>query len=97
MTHLSSGGGARDTSPLSETLAGVQCSGEGWVGGAGQHSIHTLLFFAQRPFRLKKMPGLLIISISNGLFKSGHVKVRGSDINHTDSPFPTVELVSAYR
>lgn len=40
------------------------------------------------------MPGLLIISILNGLFKTGHVKVRGLEINHTDSSFPPVELVA---
>lgn len=40
------------------------------------------------------MLGLLIISILNGLFKTGHVKVRGSEINHTDSSFPLVELVA---
>lgn len=41
------------------------------------------------------MLGLLIISILHGLFKAGHVKVRGLAINHTDSPFPSVELVAA--
>lgn len=41
------------------------------------------------------MPGLLIISILNGLFKTGHVKVRDSEINHADSSFPRVELVAA--
>lgn len=40
------------------------------------------------------MLGLLIISILNGLFKTGHVKVRGLEINHTDSSFPPVELVA---
>lgn len=39
--------------------------------GAGEHSIHTLLFFfAQCLLRPKKMPGLLIISVLNGLFKT---------------------------
>lgn len=38
------------------------------------------------------MLGLLIISIPNGLFKAGHVKVRGLEINHADSSFPPVEL-----
>lgn len=41
------------------------------------------------------MPGLLIISILNGLFKTGHVKVRDSEINHADSSLPRVELVAA--
>lgn len=41
------------------------------------------------------MPGLLIISILNGLFKTGRVKVRDSEINHADSSFPLVELVAA--
>ena len=50
VTRLSSGGGGRDTSPLSGTLAAAQCSGEGWAKGAGKHSIHTLLFFLLRFF-----------------------------------------------
>lgn len=41
------------------------------------------------------MLGLLIISTLNGLFKTGHVKVRGLEINHADSSFPLVELVVA--
>lgn len=52
-------------------------------------------FFAQCLLRAKKMPGLLIISTLNGLFKPGHVKVRDSEINHADSSFPLVELVAA--
>lgn len=40
------------------------------------------------------MLGLLIIYVLNGPFKTGHVKVRGLDINHTDSSFPPVELVA---
>lgn len=91
VTRLSSCGADRDTSPLSETLAGVQFTGEGWAWGAGNHSIHTLLFLLLRP---KKMVGLLIISILKGLFKTGHVKVRGFGINPTDSSFPPVELVA---
>lgn len=41
------------------------------------------------------MLSLLIISTLNGLFKTGCVKVRDSEINHADSSFPLVELVSA--
>lgn len=52
-------------------------------------------FFAQCLLRAKKMPGLLILSTLNGLFKTGHVKVRDSEINHADSSFPLVELVAA--
>lgn len=69
--------------------------------GAGYYSIHTplfcfsFLFFAQCRLRAEKMPGLLIISTLNGLFKPGHVKVRDSEINHADSSFPLVELVAA--
>lgn len=60
------------------------------------HSFVFFLFFlAQCLLRAKKMPGLLIISILNGLFKTGHVKVRDSEINHADSSFPPVELVAA--
>lgn len=42
------------------------------------------------------MLGLLIISILNGFsgLKTGHVKVRGLNINHPDSSFPPVELVA---
>lgn len=96
MTRLSSGGHGRDTSPLSETLAGAQCSGEGWAQGRAtiQSTLFCFVFFAQCLLRPKKMLGLLIISILNGLFKTGHVKVRGSEINHTDSSFPLVELVA---
>lgn len=90
VTRLSSGGAGRDTSPLSGTLAGAQCRGEGWAWGAGSHSIHTPLFLL---LRFKKMLGSLIISIVKGLFKTGHVKVRGLGINHTDSSFPPAELV----
>lgn len=54
-----------------------------------------LFFFAQCLLKAKKMPGLLIISTLNGLFKTGHVKVRDSEINHADSSFPLVELVAA--
>lgn len=95
MTRLSSGGGGKDTSPLSGTLAGAQCSGEGWVRGRASIQSALLCFFAQCLLRPKKMLGLLIISILNSLFKTGHVKVRGYDINHTDSSFPPVELVAA--
>lgn len=63
------------------------------------HSFVLFLFsffpFAQCLLRAKKMPGLLIISTLNGLFRKGHVKVRDSEINHADSSFPPVELVAA--
>lgn len=96
MTRLSSGGHGRDTSPLSETLAAAQCSGEGWAQGRATIQSTLLCFFlAQCLLRAKKMPGLLIISTLNGLFKTGHVKVRDSEINHADSSFPQVELVAA--
>lgn len=65
------------------------------LGGGNAFIPHTLLFFfAQCLSRPKIMLGLLIISTLNGLLKTGHVKVRGLDINHTDSSFPTVELVA---
>lgn len=101
MTRLSSGGHGRDTSLLSEALAGAQCSGEGWARGRATIQSTPFCFFvflgggfAQCLLRPKKILGLLIISILNGLFKTGHVKVRGLEINHTDSPFPPVELVA---
>lgn len=56
---------------------------------------HSFVFLAQCLLRAEKMPGLLIISILNGLFKTGHVKVTDSEINHADSSFPLVELVAA--
>lgn len=95
VTRLSSGGGGRDTSPLSGTLAGAQCSGEGWARGRASIQSTLFCFFARCLLRPKKMLGLLIISVLNGLFKTGHVKVRGLDINHTDSSFPPVELVAS--
>lgn len=85
------------------TLAAAQCSGEGWAQGRATIQ-STLLcfgfvlfffsFFTQCLLRAK-MQGLLIISTLNGLFKTGHVKVRDSEINHADSSFPLVELVAA--
>lgn len=59
------------------------------------HSGRALLFSVQALLRPKKLPGLLIISISNGLFKTGCVKVRAFDINHADSSLPPVELATA--
>lgn len=91
MTNLSSGGAGRDASPLSGTLAGAQCSGEGWAWGRASIQSTLLCFLLLRP---KKMLGFLMISILNGLFKIGHVKVRGLGINLTDSSFPPVELVA---
>lgn len=70
------------------------------LGGGQPFNPHPFVFlffggfFAQCLLRPKKILGLLIISILNGLFKTGHVKVRGLEINHTDSPFPPVELVA---
>lgn len=80
--------------PLSGTLTGAQCSGEGWARGRATIQSTLFCFFALCLLRPKKMPGLLIISVLNGLFKTGHVKVRGLEINHTDSSFPPVELVA---
>ena len=76
VTRLSSGGVGRDTSPLSGPLAGAQCSDEGLDQGraAIQTKLLCFVFFALPLLR----PGLLIISISNGLFKIGYVKVRDS-------------------
>lgn len=85
------------------TLAAAQCSGEGWAQGRATIQstlfcfvfVFFFFFFAQCLLRAKKMPGLLILSTLNGLFKTGHVKVRDSEINHADSSFPLVELVAA--
>lgn len=71
--------------------------------GVGNHSIHTLLFcvfcfvflfFCSVFWGQRKWPGLLIISVLNGLFKTGRVKVRGWVINQSDNSFPLVELVA---
>lgn len=67
---------------------------DGLRGGQAFNS-HSFVFLLLCLLRPKKMVGLLIISILNGLFKSGHVKVRGLDINHNDSSFLSVELVAA--
>lgn len=56
--------------------------------------LFSFSFFAKFLLRAKKMPGSLISTL-NGFFKTGHVKVRDSEINHADSSFPLVELVAA--
>lgn len=88
VTYLSSGGTGRDTSPLSP-----QFSGEGQT--QGRASIQSTLFcfsLAQCLLRPEKKPGLLIILVLNGVFRIGHVKVRGLKINHTGSFFPQLNL-----
>ena len=70
-------------------------------GGAGRHSIHTLLFsfpFLNCVFwgQTKKMPGFThYLRFKWAHLRRGHVKVRGWGINHADSSFPSVELVAA--
>lgn len=91
---------AEDTSPLSRIFSrsSMQRWRMGLGGGGGQaFNPQSFVFFAQCLLRPKKMLGLLIIPALNGLFKTGHVKVRGLGINHTDSSFPPVELVACIR
>lgn len=95
--RLSSGGGGRVTSPLSETLAGAQCSGEGWaLGGAATHSVRSLLFF--RPVSLEAKQNAGVYSLSP--FQMGCLRrptsKSGAETSVTpDSSFPPVELVAA--
>lgn len=70
----------------------AQYSVEGWAQGWASIQPTLFCFVAQCLLRPEKMRGLLIISILNGLFRTGRVKVRGLEINHTDSSFPPVEL-----
>lgn len=62
--------------------------------GGKVFNLHSFVSFRTESLWAEKMPGLLIISIFNRMLKTGHVKVRGLEINDADSSFPLVELAA---
>lgn len=65
--------------------------------GAGNHSVHTLLFCFFGTVSFEPPEKCLVYSLSPfemGHLATGHVKVRGWVMNQIDNSFPLVELVA---